>query len=715
MNAPALICLRRVLATCLPALAVLLCPVAVQAGTYDVPACDAAGGANNSWVPFNNISSVAAYAECPSGGDPNRGLVARTALTDAGNSQGVMARLLFAAPPATTIVALRASYDFFRSDAHWEAALSTGSQVLRGCPAGGVNLCSASSVDEWIGVPNAGAIYIDVFCAASSCPQGRDPSVGAKARLYSAVVRIQDDQPPTIGSPGGGMWSDGWKSGMQTISFDASDNTGIARNLVLIDGQQAVKADHTCDFTFPRPCPDGGGTFNVQTSGFSDGAHQLDLQTVDSAGNPTTVSRTVLIDNTPPVSPQQLTVDGGEGWRSTNSFDVRWSNPPADGGAPIAGAVWQLCPSTGSAPCTTGSQDGADLAALHDLKVPASGDWLLRVWLRDQAGNADQRTAAPPVHLRHDADAPQVSFTAMDPADPTRIVVTATDATSGIASGAIEIKRARSTAWTPIATELRDGNIIATLPDEQLKDGRHDLRARAQDQAGNQRESTTFAGGDPAIVTLPVRAKTHLTAGHQRGRKLRTRVAVRYRGRVSLSGRLLDTHRKPMGNVTLSVLARTSLKGSPWRPIATVKTTRTGRFHYRTKPSVSRTVRVRYEGTATVRASTRNVRVRVAAGSSVRVDRHQLRNGQTLHFSGRVHGPHLPKAKVVQIQARVNGRWQSFASTHADAMGRWKRGYRFIGTHSSSSYTFRILVPSEAGFPFASGHTRPVRVRVHGP
>jgi hypothetical protein len=46
---------------------------AAHAGTYDVVACDAAGGANNSWIAYiGNSLGTTAYTTCPTGGDPWR-------------------------------------------------------------------------------------------------------------------------------------------------------------------------------------------------------------------------------------------------------------------------------------------------------------------------------------------------------------------------------------------------------------------------------------------------------------------------------------------------------------------------------------------------------------------------------------------------------------------------------------------------------------------
>src|SRR4051794_24825624 len=186
---------------------VLLCGVA-RAGVYEVRACDAADGVNNSWAASTNADWMTAYTQCPTGGDQNAGMVARSTMPAqaSGTSQGVVAQMIFTAPPGAAVVGLRASYRFSRTDASWEAALSNGQQVLRGCAAGGASACGIAQSEDF-GIPPSSIIYIDSFCAFGSCPFGAGS--GASARLYSAIVRVSDDSAPGVGSPTGSLWSDG--------------------------------------------------------------------------------------------------------------------------------------------------------------------------------------------------------------------------------------------------------------------------------------------------------------------------------------------------------------------------------------------------------------------------------------------------------------------------------------------------------------------------
>ena len=58
------------------------------------------------------------------------------------------------------------------------------------------------------------------------------------------------------------------------------------------------------------------------------------------------------------------------------------------------------------------------------------------------------------------------------------------DATSGVASGVIELRPAGG-AWQSLETTLGGGRLMARIDDAELRAGAYELRARAVDAAGN--------------------------------------------------------------------------------------------------------------------------------------------------------------------------------------------------------------------------------------
>jgi hypothetical protein len=117
----------------------------------------------------------------------------------------------------------------------------------------------------------------------------------------------------------------------------------------------------------------------------------------DAAGNTASTTRSIVVDNTAPGAPVGLQLDGAAR-RSTNRFDVHWQSPEGQV-APIAAARWSLCPVAGTMPCSEGGKVQPSIDRLDGLEVPSPGDWDLRLWLEDAAGNASRDRAAGPLRL----------------------------------------------------------------------------------------------------------------------------------------------------------------------------------------------------------------------------------------------------------------------------------------------------------------------------
>jgi hypothetical protein len=341
------------------------------------------------------------------------------------------------------------------------------------------------------------------------------------------------------------------------------------------------------------------------------------------------------------------------------------------------------------------------------------------VWLEDEAGNQDARLAAPPATLRYDDASPVVSLKPLSADDPTLVVALASDAGSGIAAGEITIRRSGATSWTPLSTTVDGDTLRARLDDEHLADGVYELQARATDAAGNERATGTFIGGQPAQVTLPLRLKTRLIAGVVRGPQGHVRlVRAAYAGYgrlVQVRGRLSTPEGNPMQGVAVQAFTQVRDGTSPPRLIATVKTSRTGRFSFLVRRGPSRTIRIRYQGAAQIRSATQRVVLYVRSATSMRPSRRLLVNGETVRFTGRVRTGRIPvKGKLVELEVLVRGRWRTFATTRANRRGLWRYDYRFDGTRGLQEYRFRAKIPRETGYPFAAGGSRVIRVRVRG-
>src|SRR4051794_24748350 len=86
----------------------------------------------------------------------------------------------------------------------------------------------------------------------------------------------------------------------------------------------------------------------------------------------------------------------------------------------INAAAYQLCPASNQpydeSGCVRGERSGSRLSHIDDLALPASGEWRLRVALRDSAGNLDWNRGADLDRLRLDTGTPVAAFQPFDPA-----------------------------------------------------------------------------------------------------------------------------------------------------------------------------------------------------------------------------------------------------------------------------------------------------------
>jgi hypothetical protein len=92
-----------------------------------------------------------------------------------------------------------------------------------------------------------------------------------------------------------------------------------------------------------------------------------------------------------------------------------------------------------------------------------------------------------------------------------------------------------------------------------------------------------------------------------------------------------------------------------------------------------------------------------------------LRNGHSVTFSGRLRGlPVPPSGKLVELQVRFPTGWQTFKTIRTNSTGKWAARYRFTRTRGSVRYRFRARMPRETGYPFDTGVSHSVSVRVRG-
>jgi hypothetical protein len=263
--------------------------------------------------------------------------------------------------------------------------------------------------------------------------------------------------------------------------------------------------------------------------------------------------------------------------------------------------------------------------------------------------------------------------------------------------------------------------------------GDYVLRATARDQANNLGSTMLRLDGQPMAIRLPLRGGSVMQAAIARervvqrtvrrdGKRRRIRkretmlspsAQVRFGRQVQVVGRLTSAGGLGIPGAEVQVLARSATSAE--QPEALLHTDGEGRYSYTATASMSRSLRLVYAGSSAVLPAQAEVRLLVPAGSSLGVNHRNVLNGQAVTFGGRVLTLPVPAGgKLVELQVRLSGRWQTFRTARTDASGRWTVRYRFKRTRGVQRFRFRVHLPPEANYPFESGSSRSLRVRVRG-
>lgn len=192
----------------------------------------------------------------------------------------------------------------------------------------------------------------------------------------------------------------------------------------------------------------------------------------------------------------------------------------------------------------------------------------------------------------------------------------------------------------------------------------------------------------------------------------RPSLTVSYGHSVRLRGSLTNSTDEGIAGATVCLESR--IKGSH-QPLAlaTVATTDPrGHFIFDLPPAPNRDILVgyRHDTFQVAKRLTLNTRAR----PSLEADRASLTNGERLKLRGILPQPKA-KGRVVVLQANVRGsrRWITFRKATSGHKGVFKASYRFSSTTRTTRYRFRAVVPTQAGYPWVQGHSKPAAVTVH--
>lgn len=575
--------------------------------------------------------------------------------------------------------------------------------------------------------------YAQAFESRLVCFRPSDRTCAADGTVLAGVRSLTisiDDQVRPTSRVGGDIATGNWQKGSMSLTFTNRDTgAGLRFARTSIDGALLASSEMACEKvmvsgqwrgTRMQPCPtSAAGSHTVDTKTLADGPHSLQHCADDFAGSTgCSAPMTIRVDNNAPAAPRELSVDGGEGWHRKNSFDLAWVNPDQGVASPIVASLLGL---QGPEGFTRGPWGGEGGGRITGIELPGPGEYRLRVWLVDQAGNSEASHAAEAT-LRLDDVPPTGYFEEAPEEDPALVRVPVSDRHSGVRGGSIAWREAGG-AWHELPTRFStsgDPTLVARFPDD-LPRGVWEMRAVAVDAAGNLGLIDRRANGSKMTVRTPLLDETVITAalvaGHREGRN---RVLAGYGRRALLTGRLSGIESGGIGHVELTV-TELPLPGSRWSARSrTVRTDRHGRFETWLRPGPGRNVSVRFAGTRRLQESASGVlELRVRGKLTFKAAPKRLRTGSKVSFRGRVLGREAwnpSRGNLVQIQYFEESarKWRPVTLARTDREGLYRTGYRFRYITGTARIRLRALLIPSSRFPYSGAASKPVLVRVRG-
>ena len=302
-----------------------------------------------------------------------------------------------------------------------------------------------------------------------------------------------------------------------------------------------------------------------------------------------------------------------------------------------------------------------------------------------------------------------------------RVEVLLGDRLVGVSDFRRDAGRCPHSNWNACQETVSQDIVVDT---NAVPDGDHPLTVRVTDAAANR---TVSQGGivrvrnhgrptgAPAGGTAPTRAPAAagVSFTNSDSSVMRTSRRVKYGKPLNLRGILRDGNGRIMPNARVDVLVRPAVGETQFRLVRQVTTDSDGVLRYTVPRGPSRVIRLAYRGGAANASYTaiHDIRVAVTAAATLKLSRTRLHNGERLGFSGLLRG--VKTRKVTEVQVLERGRWKTIASVRTRSSGRFSWSYRFRRTFSPTTYTFRVRVRTERGFPYATGYSprRSVRVR----
>ena len=403
--------IRTIVTTTLTAL--IVAPSAFAAnGTYEVVACDAAGGANHSWrAQAGNSALFVSRERCPALGIYD-GFGMRSSTASLVAPQLSSSWWRFDAPAGTSFEAIEWAGHYSTQGNGWVARIESSRGVVAGCgpsPKACERVWAHGAKPVRYELHGATWLRVGALCgSASGCRTGDGKTTPyVDASTWYAKVLVRDAAAPVVSVAGDPVDYEWVRPGGQ-IRASAADASGIARMALELDGVEVAVQRFDCDDTKPRPCADRSAGFTLPQS-IADGRHSAAITASDAAGNTGRRAFPVAIDSTAPSAQGALKLNGSAGWRDSGSFAVGFT-VPQDEGSPIRAVNIAVCPvairPAGNDCLPVQHVATTSASGTINVELPCEGEWAATAWFEDSVGNQDRRNSTGPIRLLSDRTAP---------------------------------------------------------------------------------------------------------------------------------------------------------------------------------------------------------------------------------------------------------------------------------------------------------------------
>ena len=548
-------------------------------------------------------------------------------------------------------------------------------------------------------------------CGLGGSPPQAEP---AEVSVSSVSLTASESQAPSLGTPGaanllnqtsGWVWNPPGESWSMAVS--GSDPSGTCSISASVNGA-GVTIESQSPYQFAwQECSNGTFPASLDTRQYESGDGQLAItvQGSDAAGDSSSFSRTIQIDNDPVKAGLATPDDANPTVWVNHAVQVT-----ASASAGPSGISGMSCSIDGAASFTypTGGFT-VDGNGAHTVSCTAQNNAV------DPQGVHNSGTATEKIDI--DEAPPTVSFAAVNPNDPDEIVANTSDSESGVASGSITVQGPHEASPVPLATTLNGGQLVSDF-DDGGKNGSYTFTATSCDAVGNcasTQEVLHFpirlgsqalvsfrriyapartlvkrihVGGGVRTITRRERihghrrlvkrtVKTrgrvrnvrvrvarnrrcgtriiHVRSGRHRRRHRRrvracrvlrwrttTRSRQRLGHRIRLYGLVRTKQGQPIASATVHISTRPDDRGGRYRRVATTTTDSAGRWEVKLPGGPSRTIRAFYTGSNVIEPATVHAQLTVPAGIRLHITPHVLPWSHTMHLSGHLVGRYVP-------------------------------------------------------------------------